>query len=246
MNARTTTARYCPPNIGVPSVLNLRGLRFMAAGEGGDGGSQGGTGGEGGEGGDGGAGAGSGDGKGGESGKYTPPATQAELDRIISDRLHRERTTKYAGFEDLKAKAEQWDAHEAETASELDKATKAARAEGATEAMTQLTAALVAAEARTLAAAAGFHDPADAAVLLAPKLKDQKLNDAREVDSPAIKALVEQLAEDKPHLVKSDDGPRRPRPNPGQGQTTGQGEKSVAAGRELHEARRSRSKKDKD
>ncbi|MEN1976987.1 hypothetical protein [Cellulomonas olei] len=216
MNARTTTtttARYCPPNIGVPPVLNLRGLRFMAAGEGGDGGSQGGTGGEGGEGGDGGAGAGSGDGKGGESGKYTPPATQAELDRIISDRLHRERTTKYAGFEDLKAKAEKWDAHEAESASELDKATKAARAEGATEATTRLTTALVTAEARTLA---------------------------------AIKALVDQLATDKPHLVKSDDDPRRPRPNRGQGQTAGQGEKSVAAGRELHESRRSRSKKDKD
>lgn len=42
---------------------------------------------------------------GGDSGNYTPPATQAELDRIIADRLSRERS-KYADYEDLQAKAQ--------------------------------------------------------------------------------------------------------------------------------------------
>lgn len=43
--------------------------------------------------------------QGGDSGNYTPPATQADLDRIIADRLSRERS-KYADYEDLKAKAQ--------------------------------------------------------------------------------------------------------------------------------------------
>lgn len=46
-----------------------------------------------------------GDDMGGESGNYTPPASQAELDRIIAERLSRERS-KYADYEDLKAKAQ--------------------------------------------------------------------------------------------------------------------------------------------
>lgn len=40
---------------------------------------------------------------------YTPPATQDDLNRIISDRLARAES-KYAGFEDFKAKAAQFDA----------------------------------------------------------------------------------------------------------------------------------------
>jgi len=42
---------------------------------------------------------------GGESGNYTPPATQADLDRIIADRLSRERG-KFADYDDLRSKAE--------------------------------------------------------------------------------------------------------------------------------------------
>ncbi len=43
--------------------------------------------------------------QGGESGNYTPPATQAELDRIIAARISRERE-KYADYDDLRSKAE--------------------------------------------------------------------------------------------------------------------------------------------
>lgn len=62
---------------------------------------------------------------GGESGTYTPPATQADLDRIIADRLSRERG-KYADYEDLKAKAEKFDQAEAASLSELEKERKRA------------------------------------------------------------------------------------------------------------------------
>lgn len=47
-------------------------------------------------------------GTGGQSGTFTPPATQADLDRIIADRLSRERA-KFADYDDLKAKAAEHD-----------------------------------------------------------------------------------------------------------------------------------------
>ena len=47
--------------------------------------------------------------------------TQAELDKIVQERVGRERA-KYEGFEDLKAKAEKFDALEEEKKSELQKA----------------------------------------------------------------------------------------------------------------------------
>jgi hypothetical protein len=52
---------------------------------------------------------------------FTPPASQEELDRIIGQRLAREQA-KYAGFEDIKAKAEQYDALEERNKTELQKA----------------------------------------------------------------------------------------------------------------------------
>ncbi|MDO5500960.1 MAG: hypothetical protein Q4F67_14890 [Propionibacteriaceae bacterium] len=44
---------------------------------------------------------------GGQTG-FTPPATQADLDRIIADRISRERS-KFADYEELKAKAAKFD-----------------------------------------------------------------------------------------------------------------------------------------
>lgn len=91
MNAESKVMpRYQAPNIGVPNILNLRGLRFVAAGEGGDGGA--------------------GDGQneqpneGGNGSGWTPPATQQDLNKIIADRVQRERA-KYADYEDLQGKA---------------------------------------------------------------------------------------------------------------------------------------------
>lgn len=52
---------------------------------------------------------------------YTPPATQADLDRIIADRLSREKA-KYADYPDLKAKAAKFDEVEQANKTELQKA----------------------------------------------------------------------------------------------------------------------------
>ena len=55
-----------------------------------------------------------------ESG-YTPPATQADLDRIIADRLSRERA-RYADYDDLKTKAGEYDKVQDAAKSDLQKA----------------------------------------------------------------------------------------------------------------------------
>lgn len=60
--------------------------------------------------------------------EYKPPGSQADLDKIVENRLARERA-KYADYDDLKAKAEKHDAMEAELASDKDKAVAAAREE---------------------------------------------------------------------------------------------------------------------
>lgn len=52
---------------------------------------------------------------------YTPPASQADLDRIIADRLSREKA-KFADYGDLKKKAEQFDAAQEAAKSDLQKA----------------------------------------------------------------------------------------------------------------------------
>lgn len=64
------------------------------------------------------AGTGTVEGKGQEA--FEAIATQADLDKIIGARLDRERK-KYAGFEDLKAKAEKYDAIEEGQKTELQK-----------------------------------------------------------------------------------------------------------------------------
>jgi len=57
---------------------------------------------------------------GGDKGGFTPPASQADFDRIISERVTRERA-KYADHADLKAKAAKFDALEAANLTESEK-----------------------------------------------------------------------------------------------------------------------------
>lgn len=62
--------------------------------------------------------------------EWKPPASQADLDRIITDRLGRERAkieAKYAGHDDAKVKAGQYDELVAATRSETEKAVDEAR-----------------------------------------------------------------------------------------------------------------------
>jgi hypothetical protein len=59
--------------------------------------------------------------QGGQSGSYTPPASQADLDRIIADRLSRERA-KFADYDTLKSQADKLAEIEAAQLTESEKA----------------------------------------------------------------------------------------------------------------------------
>lgn len=56
-----------------------------------------------------------------KGGEFKPPQSQEELDRIIGARLDRERR-RFADYDDLKAKAEKFDAAEQANKSELERA----------------------------------------------------------------------------------------------------------------------------
>lgn len=169
---------------------------------------------------------------------YAPPATQADLDRIIGERLARERE-KYADYTDLKAKAEAHDKALADAMSEQEKAVAKARDEGKAEVQEAANQRLVRAEARVMAATAKFRDPADAVAFL--DLSKVEVNDSGEVDAKAITDQLKTLAETKPYLV--DDGKKPPpRSDPSQGGGGGEDSPSVSRGREMFESRRSTKK----
>lgn len=141
--------------------------------------------------------------------------TQDDVNRIVAERLARE-SKKFEGFDDLKAKAEKYDAIAAENATELEKAVTQAVETTRADAAKAMNNTLVRAEVKALAAAAQFHDPADAAALLAEKFSQVPVDASGEVDVTAAKVLVDQLATDKPHLVKNaGSAPRAPLPGQG-------------------------------
>lgn len=152
----------------------------------------------------------------GDGGKpeYTPPATQADLDRIVESRLSRERT-KYADYDDLKKKAADHDAYLESQKDEHQKALDQTKSETESAVTQRFLSRLVSTEVKAVAAMLGFNDPADALAVVdatALPVKDD------EPDTDAIKAAVEKLATDKPYLLKA--GTVRPatRPRPKQGE----------------------------
>lgn len=67
--------------------------------------------------------------EGGNNSGWTPPASQEELNRIIAERISREKA-KYADYNDLKSKASKYDELDAASKSELERANeRAAQAE---------------------------------------------------------------------------------------------------------------------
>jgi hypothetical protein len=170
-----------------------------AGGEGGGGtGGEGGSGGEGGKGGDDGKGSGEG-GKGSEA--WKPPASQEEFDRIISDRLGRDRA-KFADYDALKDKAGKWDDHETANASEMDKATKKAREEGEAAATEKSNGQLVTFAARAALAEAKALNAATAVKAL--DVSQVKVDKDGTVDEAAMKTAIEALKKSDPYLF--DDG----------------------------------------
>lgn len=165
---------------------------------------------------------------------YTPPATQADLDRIIGERLARVRTAPPADYDDLKAAKAELDRIQAESASEIDRARAEAKREGATEVMDKANERLKSAEARALAAELKFRNPSAAVRLI--ELGDVSVSEAGDVDAAAIRTRLERLAQDEAYLL--DDGKGRPKVDPGQGQGGGTKPSGVNAGRDMFEARR--------
>ncbi|MEU7787670.1 hypothetical protein [Amycolatopsis sp. NPDC049159] len=131
-----------------------------------------------------------------------------------------------------KAAEEERDALKAATQTDQEKAVEAARAEGRAEGNQRLIRAVVEAKA----AAAGFHDPADAAVQLHNRLAEVKVTKDGDVDQTKVTELVAELAQAKAYLVKTA-GATPPVPLPGQGNHQPAPKSGAAAGKAEAERR---------
>jgi hypothetical protein len=120
---------------------------------------------------------------------YTPPASQAELDRIIAERLRRQKA-QFADYDELKSRAERLAEIEEANKTETEKAIERARAEAATEVTATFAQRLAAAEIK--AQLAGLVESPESIV--------EDLNLAKyvtttgEVDAEAVSALRDKYA----------------------------------------------------
>jgi hypothetical protein len=121
--------------------------------------------------------------------EFTPPASQADLDRIVNERLAREKK-KFADYNELKTKASKLDELTASQQTELEKAVAKALDEGKTAGRKE--AATIVAAARLEAALTGLvPDPRS----IVEDLNLTKfVTDDGEVDEDAVKALREKYA----------------------------------------------------
>lgn len=147
-----------------------------------------------GEGGGGGTDAGAAGGEGGSSdggGTYTPPASQADLDRIVQDRVRRA-TSKFSDYDTLKEKATKHDALELELGTAADKAAAKARSEAKAEADGHWTPRVVRAEFK--AAAKGVLTTEQTNALLEDLDLSKYVTDKGEIDEDKIDKKVKAFA----------------------------------------------------
>lgn len=137
----------------------------------------------------------------GSNGNGSKTFTQAELDRVVQERIARERS-KFEGFDDLKRKAAEFDRIEEAQKSELEKATARAAKEAADKTKAEVDATwgqrIVRSEVR-VAAAGKLADPEDAVRFI--DLATFKLDQDGNVDTKAITAAVDDLVKAKPYLA---------------------------------------------
>lgn len=139
-----------------------------------------------------------------DGGTWTPPASQADLDRIVQDRLARERA-KFADYDDVAAKARMWDEIEAASQTEYEK-----QASALTEAQARYEAAqkrIVTAELR----AAGL--PAE---LIEDLDFGRFIDGDGEIAEDRINAMRDKYAALAPATTAAPSTPRMA-PNPAQG-----------------------------
>jgi hypothetical protein len=145
---------------------------------------------------------------------YTPPETQADLDRIIADRLRRQKS-QFADYDDLKAKATELDQIRAANQTEAERLNNELT-RWQTEAQTWRGQAV---GSRIQALAAGvFADPADAVEALK---SGEYLDAGGQINEAAIQQDLADLLARKPHWAKPSGSaastPRAPAPNLAQG-----------------------------
>jgi hypothetical protein len=164
---------------------------------------------------------------------YTPPASQADLDRIVEARLARERqklTSEYGGdAASVKAMRDEYEKYKESQKTETEKAIDEAKKGTAAETAQRFLSKLVGSEVKALAASLGFNDPADALAVIDPASLPVKDD---EPDTDSIMKLVEKLAADKPYLLKNGKPAPRQRPKPNEGEhsdTSLEGGKGKAA-----------------
>lgn len=140
---------------------------------------------------------------GGNDSGFTPPASQEELNRIVAERVARERG-KYADYSDLKAKAAKFDEIEQASRSDIEKAAERA-----------------AAAERERDDARGRLDRLEVALEkgLTPSQAKRLVGSTRD----ELAADADELLKDLGDSTK----PRSPKPDPGQGRQ-GQGPASTA------------------
>lgn len=133
--------------------------------------------------------------------------TQADIDRVVQERLARERS-KFGDYDDLKAKAAKLDELEAENQSVLEKAqTRAEQAEQAAKAADERAReALLRSNVVTVATKANAVDPD--AVLALLDTKNLELGDDGQFQG--LEEAVNGLLEAKPYLVGAAPTPGRP------------------------------------
>lgn len=138
----------------------------------------------------------------GGDGKASSEATfsQADIDRIVADRLNRERS-KFADYEDLKAKAGRLDQLESEGKSDLDKAVEAAKSEARAEALREGGVKTARGILRAGMQAAKVED-------IDERLDDMNLakflDDKGDIDQDAIDRALARIVPAKPAAPNSD------------------------------------------
>lgn len=158
--------------------------------------------------------------------------TQADVDRIIRERLERERT-RYADYEDLKKAAKKLkeieEAQLSETQrleKERDEAKAQAEAAGAAAQAreAEINSRLIRAEVRVVAAELGFANPEDAYHLA--DLAGVAVDDEGVVSG--VKKALEKLSKEKAYLLKTENRAPGTPPRSG-GRSTGQQTSSAEA-----------------
>lgn len=136
-----------------------------------------------------------------ETGTETPTDTPVDAPKAEFDWKKQARINE----KDLKAAQKRLAEFEAANATDLEKAVAKARTDAITEVSASVNSRLVSAEARALAAAEGFRNPALA--IKAIDLAGVTVSDAGDVDAAEIKNLLGELAKAEPYLLKSNDSP---------------------------------------